>query len=303
MFPQRSILVATDLTEECEPALRIASDLALGSGASLHVLHAFELHGNPYVTRAAARNAFQALLQEARDGLDQQVALTVAAGVDLKSVTSELYLPWKAIVQRAKDVQAELIVLGPHEPVAGDRFLGATADRVVRFAEAPILIVRRGRRFAAACIVLAIDGSPATSAAWQEAIWWTAEVGRTTSCQLHIVTVSSNWTDAMGDQELIDGAISDARARLGSSQVSVTGELLHGDDAASEIISYGNRIGADLLIIGSSGHGNIDRVITGSTTSSVALRSSCPVLVVPVKSSQAVNEKELLSWHLPMALL
>jgi nucleotide-binding universal stress UspA family protein len=206
-------------------------------------------------------------------------------------------------VQRAKDVRAELIVLGPHEPVAGDRFLGATADRVVRFAEAPILIVRRGRRFAAACIVLAIDGSPATSAAWQEAIWWTAEVGRTTSCQLHIVTVSSNWTDAMGDQELIDGAISDARARLGSSQVSVTGELLHGDDAASEIISYGNRIGADLLIIGSSGHGNIDRVITGSTTSSVALRSSCPVLVVPVKSSQAVNEKELLSWHLPMALL
>ncbi len=303
MFPQKSILVATDLTEQCEPAMRIASDLAKNSGAALHVLHAFELRTNPYVQRAAARNAFQALLEEANDGLSEQIKLTIAGEVDLQSVTSEFYLPWKSIVQRARHIHAELIVMGPHEHVSGDRFLGATADRVIRFADAPCLIVRRGRQFAANCFVLAIDGSPATSAACQEAMSWTTRFACEHDCELHIIHAAADLPEVMAGQELIKAAVREARDELEGTHASVVGDVLCADDAASEIVNYADRVGADLLIMASSGHGAIDRLVTGSTTSAVASRTGCSLLIVPVRQGgQAVpNAAELLSWHLPLA--
>ena len=284
MFPRNSILATTDLTEECEPALRAASDLAIRSGAALHILHAFELRGNPYAERPAARSAFQALVKEAEDGLAEQVRRTVAPGVDLRSVSSELYLPWKAIVQKAKEVAAELVILGPHEHVAGDRFLGSTADRVIRFADAPCLIVRRGRGFEVTRIVLAIDGSAATNAAWQEAVLWASELATEKVGELHIVHCAPDMVEAIAGQDLIDGALRDAHAHL-QERVSVTGAVLRGEDAASEIVGYADRVGADLIVLASSGHRTLDRVITGSTTSSVALHSACPLLVVPIRDT------------------
>jgi nucleotide-binding universal stress UspA family protein len=51
--------------------------------------------------------------------------------------------PHTAIRQRAREVSADLIVIGPHRSRAvADRVLGSTVDRVIRTSEVPCLIVR-----------------------------------------------------------------------------------------------------------------------------------------------------------------
>ena len=302
MFPTKCILVATDLTTRCEPALRAASDLAVSSGATLHILHAFELHGNSYVEHAEARTAFQALVQEARDGLREQIRLTISPHAKIGSVITELYLPWKSIVRHARDLNAELIVTGPHDHVIGDRFLGATSDRVVRFAAVPTLVVRRGTDFDVSRIVAAIDGSAGTSSAWAEAISWCEEFARVRPCELHFILSASDWIERVAGNELIQGALLEARDHLRGSQVTVYGDVIVGTDAVDDIVSYVDRVGADLLVMATSGHGAVDRIVTGSVTSEVTPLASCAVLVVPVpEPAEALSMSELLKWQLPLA--
>ncbi len=302
MFPNRSILVASDLTERCEPALRAASDLCELSGASLHVIHAFELHTNAYVKRADARTAFQALLQEAREGLAEQLRRTVSPGVQVRSIQTELYLPWKAIVERAKTVAAELIVLGPHCHIPGDRFLGSTADRVVRYSDVPSLMVRRGQGLNARRIVLAVDGTRAAAAGWTEAVAWADALDeQSKTSELHIIISASDWTDRWAGSELIAGAIHDAREYLTSRRISIVGEVLKGDDAALDIACYLDRVDADLLVVATSGHTAFDRLISGSVTAELGSKISCAMLMVPVKDVAQIDAAGLLHWHMPMA--
>ncbi len=302
MFPHESILVATDLSERCEPALRTASDLAAMSGAKLHVLHAFELASNPYAHRAGARTAFLALLEEARAGLTEQLKRTISPDLKVASIKTELYLPWKAILQRAEDVAADLVVLGPHERVFGDRLFGATADRVIRFGSAAALVVRRGTGLRVSRIVVAIDGSRATGPAWTEAISWAQALSASNACELHIVLSASEWIDRIAGTELLGDAMYEAAETLIDSNVTVIGEILSGEGPAADIATYADRVDADLLIMSSTGHSMLDRAIAGSVTAQVTPMVSCAVLVVPLKEAR-VSAPDLMRWQLPLAML
>ena len=285
MFPKKSILATTDLTRQCEPALRTAAALAALTGAELHVFHALELRENPYVKRDDENTIFPALVKEAEDGLAEQVRQTIS-GVTPVSIQSIMFLPWKAIVQRAKEVAADLIVMGPHTHAVGDRFLGATADRVVRFAIAPSLIVRSELSTDVKRIVVAIDGSAASELALHEAAEWAAGFAAMNPCELDIVYSAADNPFPSAGASLIDAAVKSVAEYVPAS-VEVNGELLLGRNAADDVRSYTREHGASLLILGTSGHGALDRLLTGSVTSEVALTVSCPVLIVPTRTAAA----------------
>ena len=52
---------------------------------------------------------------------------------------------------------------------------------------------------------------------------------------------------------------------------------------ADEIIAVAAEQGADLLVMGSHGHGALYHLFTGSVVTGVLKRSTCPVLVVPLR--------------------
>ncbi|MGA0848743.1 MAG: universal stress protein [Chthoniobacterales bacterium] len=52
---------------------------------------------------------------------------------------------------------------------------------------------------------------------------------------------------------------------------------------ADEILSVAAEHGADLLVMGSHGHGALYHLFTGSVVTGVLKRASCPVLVVPLR--------------------
>jgi nucleotide-binding universal stress UspA family protein len=72
---------------------------------------------------------------------------------------------------------------------------------------------------------------------------------------------------------------SGAAARLGRPGVTVTTQVLEGSPKEL-IVQEADRWGADLIVLGTHGHGPADRFLLGSVAHSVVLHAPCSVEVV-----------------------
>ena len=110
----KSILAATDLSPACDPVLRAAGAVALGTGAVLHVIHAFDLPPSPYLDARGGEATFPGRIQAARQALQAQVERTVPAGVAVTDPRIEIYAAHRAISGYAAALGVGLVVIGPH---------------------------------------------------------------------------------------------------------------------------------------------------------------------------------------------
>lgn len=65
------------------------------------------------------------------------------------------------------------------------------------------------------------------------------------------------------------------RAGGGSAESTVK----EGDDVADDVLATATELGADVIVVGSHGHGGFQGLL-GSTGSKIARRATCPVLVI-----------------------
>jgi nucleotide-binding universal stress UspA family protein len=116
------IVVATDFSPASEPALRVALDYARRLGARLHIIHVRWPGADP--------------------GPDGRLeALASSAGVPV-TTTALAGTPASQIVEYARAHDATLIVIGTHGRTGVSRALiGSVAERVVRTAPCPVLVV------------------------------------------------------------------------------------------------------------------------------------------------------------------
>jgi nucleotide-binding universal stress UspA family protein len=77
------------------------------------------------------------------------------------------------------------------------------------------------------------------------------------------------------DEGVLDAAVAIAE-RAGVPAIS---KLLHGDPAR-EIVEYAELLGADLIVVGSRGHGALTSMLLGSVSRGVLARAHRAVLVV-----------------------
>lgn len=70
-----------------------------------------------------------------------------------------------------------------------------------------------------------------------------------------------------------------AREALGEAGAAAEATVLSGPPAEA-LVEAAASAGADLLVVGSHGHGAVARVLLGSTTDRVVHLAGCPVLVV-----------------------
>lgn len=137
------ILVPTDFGSPSEAALDHAIDYARVLGAELIVMHAFELPiiGFPDGALIASADLSVRIMDGAQAGLDRQIASREGCGVTLRGVVKQGDA-WNMINETAAEVGAGLIVMGTHGRTGIARALiGSTAERVVRTAAVPVMIV------------------------------------------------------------------------------------------------------------------------------------------------------------------
>jgi nucleotide-binding universal stress UspA family protein len=314
VLPTRAVLAATDLTEASDPVLRAAAAVCARTGATLHVLHAFDFAPSPYMEPAADAVTFQGRLAHCESDVRAQVARTVPAGVRIAEPRVEIYAAHRAITEYAHAIGAELVVIGPHarrEMEIG--FLGGTADRVLRTLEVPCLVVRGELRLPPRHVVVPMDLSEWARAALDVAVAWArgpgaagggTDAGETDVFVIHVAPRALTGPGLPFEQaEVLPGwneALADAVRRAGPG-LEVREAVLWGDRPADEIVEFAAREQADLLVMATHGYGAVKRALLGGTAQSVARRAPCPVLMVPprmwvdeVKAAEpALNAAEL----------
>jgi nucleotide-binding universal stress UspA family protein len=143
----RRFLVPTDFTETSDRALGWAIDLASRVGASVTVMHAYEIPilGFPDGALIASPEIATKISDAARNGLDSAVARFKDRGVPLTSVLRD-GIAYEEINAVAASIQADLIIIGTHARRGIARaLLGSVAENVIRTATIPVVTIHGPR--------------------------------------------------------------------------------------------------------------------------------------------------------------
>jgi nucleotide-binding universal stress UspA family protein len=166
-YPPRKILVPVDFGDASARALQTAAALAAAHRAAVVVVHAESLEAPPYFTQAQLR-AFDRQRAGARKVAERYLAGFVGHHFGGPAETAIVDgPPAEAIARFARKV--DLIVMGTHGRRAPARWwAGSVAERIVREATIPVLVVRAAGGAAANVFkhiaVVATDGSHEASA-------------------------------------------------------------------------------------------------------------------------------------------
>jgi len=140
----KTILVPTDFSPHSDKALDQALELAKLAGASIHLLHCYQLHPggiSPYGITVPAE--FDEKIRDAAaKGLAAVEQRLEGQGVEVVSHITPSY-PAEAVSELAKEIDADLIVMGTRGATGLQHILlGSVAERTLRMAPCPVLTVK-----------------------------------------------------------------------------------------------------------------------------------------------------------------
>lgn len=259
----KTVLVATDLDEHSGPVLRTAARLAELSGAQLHLVHATSVPRPEH--DAQLERLFARMVPEGR-GPD---TIMVLHGT-----------PEKVLVEQAKALSADAIVLGPHRRGSGEiGEMGSTAAAVVRTAPCPCLVVPTELRLPLEQLLVPValrekpSGALAVAITWGSALRPRGQLTRLTA--LHVAP------DPAGSAEALSDAIRWAQTYGGpEARVDIRQEAVAGENVADVILRRAEAEQPDLLVIGSRTR-TVNEADLGEVATLVARSTPCPLLLVP----------------------
>lgn len=269
-----------------------AARLARQHGARLVLLHVLEdIEPESRVPLPTSAEAMTRVRSEA--AMTRMRALLAEAGLTGEAVV-ESGKPHLAIEALARLLQADLVVIGPGKPRGlRERVFGSTADRVVRAAPCPVLVVRAQAEDDYRVTLAAIDFSDPSLAA-ARALARLAPAAR--ADLVHAVDTPADFQQAL----LVAGTPRDEVDRYRRARLLAARRQLRDFVAEAEGLPPGarNRVieGApgevlirlarrgeiEVIALGAQGAGRaLSRLVLGSVARKVLTSVPCDVLVVP----------------------
>jgi manganese transport protein len=139
----RRILVPLDHTNRDRSAIEHAAALARTHGAKLYLLHVEE----DVTSQVYGQDSSTAEVEAGKAYLNTIVEALRSQHVDAEAVIRHSTTPRSEIVLLAQDIRPDLLVMGAHgHSGLKDLVFGATINAVRHAVEAPILVVRDGKR-------------------------------------------------------------------------------------------------------------------------------------------------------------
>lgn len=277
----QSILLATDFGPASQEAAKVAIELAKAFASRVTLLHVFE----------PVPNWPSALLEAGKQGPLQSVsAELVARQVQVAEASIVMGAPADTILNKAREIDADLILMGAGNRTGQFRFSGGpTALTVIELAPQPVLAVRPDQpeiRFRK--ILCPVDQSRTSAQGLRNAI----RLARTFDAELVILTVvpEVKWLSAAVET----GQFTDARAEYESKWRDEFNQFLAGIPTEEvkakievregvpheQIIAVAQEHQSDVIIMGATGRTGLVRVLLGSTTRRVLERLPCSLLTV-----------------------
>jgi universal stress protein A len=141
------ILCPVDFSPPSHEALVAAADLAQRFDSALTLVHVYQVP----MLAVPEMSLDPGVLVQILRSIDETLAKLTqeAIGLGARRVESSKIegIPWDTIVKLARDGQSDLVVMGTHGRTGlRHALLGSVAERVVRHAPCPVLVVRSTAR-------------------------------------------------------------------------------------------------------------------------------------------------------------
>ncbi len=289
------VLVATDLSDAADEAIRQGDERARAAGGELIVCHVVPnlMRNNPLFPQSNTGDVAGVLdlQQRALKAVEMRVvALTGRTLADFRVVVDNGSPP-AGIVHAADEAHATLVVVSSSGATGLDRLLlGSVASRVVRYAHCAVLVARPREK--SGKILAATDfsdpASSAVAAAVEEARPRGARVTLLHSLEL-LPHPSVGWGAPFGatwvvpPPELVEQVRASARETMQGmlTTLGATGDVLVPEgDPVTTVLDAARTLPAELIVLATRGRTGIARMVLGSVAEKVIAGAPCSVLAV-----------------------
>jgi len=277
----KNILVPADDSPYSLQAEEVTANLAKNFKSKVTVLHVIphEIKHPPQQYAEVPKNIREeiegAFLQKGKQIIQNAKSLFAQEGITLETILEEFADPAETILEVAKEKNCDTLVLGSQgsSKIAGFA-LGGVAEKVLRHAERPVLIVKRITEFSK--ILVAVDGSKHA----QKALNYAVQLGQKYKSKVTLLNVAQAMfprTKKETAKTLGERVVSEAEAQAKELKTDKTVEFGH---PAKTIIDFAKKGNYDLIALGSRGLNPVKRFVLGSVSDKVARHAECSVLVV-----------------------
>jgi nucleotide-binding universal stress UspA family protein len=277
------ILFAVDDDEALPAAVPVVAACARRCGADVRVLHV--LRTGPDAPNGTSRRLVKSVVE-------QLWSRGVRADGEVRPVRGREQVA-AMIARTARGAEADLVAIGSHgRSDLGAIFLGSVSDAVAGGLETPVLVVRAASDAPAEprTVLVAVDGSAASDEAVEEA----AELAERFSASAVVVHVrqvmtvqEATFTESEEEAQAIVRRGVAAMERRG---VRATGVVSLASSVPSELAAAAERVGADLVVLGSRRPSHVSGLLLGSVGHELVHRLRRPVLLARrVRSAEPVG--------------
>jgi nucleotide-binding universal stress UspA family protein len=302
-----TVLIGTSLTEASDEVVRTGLKVARAAGARVALVHAYALRvaygGAPYIPDLAVDEVLAAEREGLRRQMESQAELLGIKPWELAGLELGPGPAHQMIMETAKRINASLIVMGAAESPRLAKLFGATADRVVRKAICPVLVVRRELPVPPARVLLPVDLSYLSAEAFREGLEILGLLCRERELpKLEAMYVMTDLDRHLfAPEEAPEQVETHAREELerflvrhaGDSPFQVMPRVVAGY-VEDEVLLRIREWEPSLVVIGTHGRSGFERFLLGSVAGRVIRDSGANVLVVPPavarEQSEAVRE-------------
>jgi nucleotide-binding universal stress UspA family protein len=302
----KTILVPLDFSRASMQALKYAIPLAEKFRGAIHLVHVQPADSLTELSRAGE------LMLNCADSiaLMQDRLAEIQEKHDVRFWPDNCHVvsgrPFEKICELAAEIEADVIIL-PTRGHSGLKhvILGSTAERVVRYAPCPVLVLRGTKYqsflladeskagFNLRKILIPVDFSKCSLAA----VKYAARMAKSTGASLRLFHAVYPYTQVFVTDRMASNVASlietgKAAARENMSKlarmkflrgVSVETEIRVGP-AIDEICSASSEADVDLVVTSTHGRTGFKRALIGSVAEHVVRYAECPVMIIPSRS-------------------
>lgn len=301
----RRILVAVkDPQAKSLPAVTKGAQLAKALGASVELFH--DLSSPLFLDAYALSGKFPEVEQEIRieavAHLDRLAAGLRAEGVAVSVSAQWDYPVYEAVIRRARQIQADLIVAERHvgrHIVPG--LLHVTDWELLRLSPVPVLLIKTAGTYERPTILAAVDPGHAFSKPAQldaeilqaSSVFAMALKGKTHAVHAYIPVPALPATRVTADtiQALAARSADEARRHfeqaLAKSGIPHKYRHLIGRHPIDAIEETAREIHSDIVVMGAIARSGLKRLVIGNTAESVLDSLTCDLLIVKPRTFEA----------------
>jgi nucleotide-binding universal stress UspA family protein len=205
-----------------------------------------------------------------------------------------------SLITTAKEQGCDLIVMGTHgRKGLAHAFLGSVAERVIRSATLPVLLVRESKKAVSTNwqrILVAVDGSEAS----RRALHYADRLAQTAKAELHLLHVIPDLPPPLVDPIGVGGVAAsltyddtlkqlehEARVvmEVSRAEIDTQNTVFHTARAQRErvadtLVRYAQEQACQLIVMGTHGRTGFNHFLLGSVAEGVAHTTPVPLLLI-----------------------